>query len=167
MNPEDANPWDLQLYPLNKAAESFPSLCPFYELWLSKRSGREMPAWQDFDFRDFRGWHGWISVEDISHEPFDLRMRLWGSQLALAYGYELTGRLMSQTIELRGLQQRDIDFLKAVCQDRQVGIASGTVDWREREYVRVYRLFLPCGREGERPDILLTAAARDAVARTT
>ena len=32
-------------------------------LWRVKRGDREMPSWADFDFFDFKGWHGVIAVQ--------------------------------------------------------------------------------------------------------
>ena len=55
-----------------------------------------MPSWADFDFYDFKGWHGVIAVQEVVTEPFDLRCRLWGSELTEVFGADNTGKLHSE-----------------------------------------------------------------------
>ena len=63
--------------------EEGPELKPFETLisvWRSKCQAGRIPAWSDFDFTDFVGWHGKIAIYDISYDPFDYKIRLSGEQ---------------------------------------------------------------------------------------
>ena len=62
-----------------------------------------MPAWSDFDFHDFVGWHGRIAVSDVFYDPFDYRYRLFGDKLAERLDVDCTGKLGSELVE-RGLE---------------------------------------------------------------
>lgn len=75
----------------NTPPEQFGVFESLVALWRVKRNDRRMPSWADFDFYDFKGWHGWIAVEEIITDPFNLRCRLWGTELTKVLGSDNTG----------------------------------------------------------------------------
>jgi hypothetical protein len=87
-----------------------------------------------FDFFDFKGWHGSIAVQETGAEPFDLRCRLWGSQLTEIFGSDNTGKLYSEYGQ--GYRENDIAFLTGPCrsgptEDRDVPGVRGQLSRHE------------------------------------
>ena len=55
------------------------------------QTAEALPARRAFSFDDFRGWHGWITIDAVSYEPFDMHCRLFGTQVAALHGTDQTG----------------------------------------------------------------------------
>ncbi|MEQ9331051.1 hypothetical protein [Thalassobaculum sp.] len=84
--------------PRDTPSARFGPLAGFVEIWRGKWRGDRLPAWSDFDFYDFVGWHGLIYVDQIlARRPLEMRCRLWGSRLADLLGHDETGQLFSRS----------------------------------------------------------------------
>ncbi|MCC3860075.1 hypothetical protein [Pseudemcibacter aquimaris] len=40
-------------------------LAPIYEIWDDVRGNKKLPAWKDFKFENFKGWHSNIRIQDV------------------------------------------------------------------------------------------------------
>ncbi len=130
-------------------------------LWASRRGDRLLPAWSRFAMDDFRPWLGLVSIDTVSHEPFDCTVRLWGTRLTELYGFEATGRSLRRDYDLRGMTPGDFRFWEQVALTPCIGVGSGSVDWQDREHVRVTRVFVPFGEDGQTTDTILAVAWPD------
>ena len=66
---KDTGKWTFTHYDPDIDPALLPHFSKLIEIWQSKRQGRRVPAWQDFDFYDFKGWHGYISVYEVTYDP--------------------------------------------------------------------------------------------------
>lgn len=133
----DLNPGDL------------PEFQQVIELWQSKRKGRLVPSWSDFDFYDFKGWHSRVAIYDIFYNPFNWRIRLSGGTIDQVYGKSMTNTTME---ELRN-EAIDYDlaaqFYEITCQNLQVTVTHGPPNLKNRDFVEVIFLELPCSDNGD------------------
>lgn len=64
-------------------------------LWHSKRVDGGLPARRDFDPQTLKWLLGWISIVDVIDGGRDYIFRLYGSRVAEALGFDLTGKSIS------------------------------------------------------------------------
>ncbi len=145
--------------PRDTPAARFGPLSGIVEIWRGKWRGDLMPAWKDFDFYDFVGWHGLIYVDEVlTRRPLEMRCRLWGSRLADLLGHDETGQLFSQSPAahepgLRAANERLIDA-------GEIGVVLG----RALSYGRMTEFTvvkLPCAGDGKTVDHLLGCSIPD------
>ena len=149
--------WTYELFGLETAAETFGVFAPLVRQWNEKRGDRVMPAWSDYDFYDFKGWHGFVAVQEILKEPFDLKCRLWGSKLTDILGADNTGKCYSEM----GPTYTDNDrgYLAEVCRTRSIGRSHGTLEWLKKGHRSVAFIDLPLSRDATGVDHVLTVLA--------
>ena len=146
-------------YPLEIPPAAFGPFAPFVELWRARRRDGRLPAWRDFDFHDFRGWHGMILVDElVSMTPFEMRCRLWGSELTEILGIDETGKLLSESPA--AAEPGLIAFNRAIVADRRIGLSVGRV-WSYQRAIEFSVVKLPCASDGENVDIILSASKED------
>ncbi|MBO6561587.1 MAG: hypothetical protein JJ959_13675 [Nisaea sp.] len=146
------------LHPLDAPSERFGPLGAFVEIWRSKWQGTELPSWSAFDFYDFRGWYGWIHVdEQISEVPFDMRCRLWGTELVDRLGIDETNQPLSQS---PAIAEHDlIPFYRNILALPAIGTNAGMVT----SYGRVSEwtvVKLPCPGHGKEANVILSCSVQ-------
>lgn len=106
--------WVYQLIPLDEGCLfAEPSIQDFYKVWKGKvEAPYSIPFKKRFDFEDFLGLHGWISVEKILNDPFDLLPTLHGSHLRDVDGGDFTNIPISQHNKDKRLHQHDMLFIR-------------------------------------------------------
>lgn len=144
------------LHSLNAPGEIFGPLGDFVAIWRGKWQGTDLPAWSAFDFYDFGGWHGWIHVDEmVSEDPFEMRCRLWGTELAERLGIDETGKPLSLS---PAIVERDlVGFYRDILRLPAIGTNAGMVT----SYGRVSEwtvVKLPCPGQGREPDVILSCS---------
>ncbi|UUX51903.1 hypothetical protein NUH88_09405 [Nisaea acidiphila] len=144
------------LHPLDAPDEIFGPLAGFVAIWRGKCQGASLPAWSAFDFYDFGGWHGWIHVDEmVSDDPFEMRCRLWGTELTDRLGIDETGKPLSLS---PAIVERDlIRFYSNILRLPVIGTNVGMVS----SYGRVSEwtvVKLPCPGNGREPDVILSCS---------
>lgn len=95
--------WAYRVVAADRPLTDYGACADFVALWRSKQTGTQagerLPARRDFAFHDFRGWHGWITIDEVRQDPFDLRCRLFGTQVVELHGADQTGRWLSSFLE--------------------------------------------------------------------
>ncbi len=126
-------------------------------LWQDKRGDRPVPAWADFDFHDFKGWHGRISLADVMYDPFNIRYRLVGLQMAERFGKDYTGKLYTEMVA-EGMDPFD-DFMFYEMTSRKMLISrlSGDLRWAGQKHVTVTFVEFPLSDDGKKGTHILTA----------
>jgi len=135
-----------------KPDENSPELHLFKDLidvWQSKRRGRYVPAWSDFDFFDFKGWHGYLAIYDIFYDPFDYRTRLTGVQFDDLLGRNMTGKNREEFMELAVEDEFADKFYEMACREMLIAHTKG-VNVKGREHRKVEFLELPLSDDGRR-----------------
>ena len=138
---------------------AFGPFTSFVALWHAKRRNGRLPAWRDFDFHDFKGWHGMIHVDElVSLEPFEMRCRLWGSQLTEILGIDETGKLLSESPA--AVEPGLIDFTRSIVVQGRIGLNVGRV-WSYQRAIELTVVKLPCASDGVNVDTILSVSKED------
>ena len=153
--------WTYEVFDRDTPAERFDVFESIARLWHTKRGDRDMPSWADFDFYDFKGWHGAIAVQEVVAEPFDLRCRLWGSKLTDVFGSDNTGKLYSEYGT--GYTENDREFLAMLCHSGSIGMSHGQLDWLQKGHKAAAFIDLPLSNDGSAVNHLLTALAETTI----
>ncbi len=67
------------------------------DYWEEKRTGRVAPSWKDLNLMDLPSKIiPRIMVADVFSDPYDLRVRFWGTLLATAYNREITNKHLAE-----------------------------------------------------------------------
>lgn len=154
--------WQYHCYPLDEPGATFPAFASILALWRAKGGGG-LPAWADFDFLDFEGWWGWISVYDVLDldEP-RFRVRLWGTRVAEMSGIDPTGEiLMPETcashVDSSAITLNDMKFTAHICKERLIGHMYGPQLIRYGERWMYFEIYLPLSSDGENVDKIMFA----------
>ncbi len=138
-----------------------PDLLPGFEdlvrLWQARRGDRPAPAWSDFEFRDFAGWHGRIAMLEVFHDPFDMRYLLFGETVAERYRADFTGRLLSDLVESGQEPAEDMPFYEMATARMLIARVSGELNWLQRPHVSSIFVEFPLSDNGETTTHLLAA----------
>lgn len=113
------------------------------DLWRSKRDGERFPCRSDFDWPELKPFFGWICIAEVLPSRKDLRFRLIGSGIAEVAGRDVTGRLVSEAMPPTTLEI----YLDLIDRPRPLR-THGTVQWRDKEYIRHETLVLPLADNG-------------------
>lgn len=159
VDPRQLINWAYGLCPIDTDASRFGPFESFVALWHSKiRRGETLPARDDFDFFDFRGWWGKIAIARFEVEPFDVRFTLWGTDLTEWWGVDYTNkRLGEQSTSPEVWQHVESKYFLAMMDDPFIGIVIGNLDQHERPYIRVIGVDLPLAGADGKVEQVLTA----------
>ncbi|WP_227421651.1 PAS domain-containing protein [Pacificispira spongiicola] len=151
--------WEYLAFPTDSVRTPFPVFDPLLAIWNSKRDGEKLPAWRDFEMRDFVGWHAHLVLFEVRHDPFDLYFRLCGTAASETYGANLTGttlRDMSYKIE----NKTDLLYFRALVDERLIGVSTGPEYWHNREHIKLCYLDLPLSKDGNHVTHFLTCVVK-------
>lgn len=150
--------WDCSLreFAIDSSLETFDGFGPLVTLWRERARQPNLPAWYDFDFADFRGWHGRINlIEVLPTDPADFRFRLVGTTFVSLFREENTWHPIKAG--MGGFDCDDMDFLRRLVDGPRIGRTAGPVYWRERDHVLVDLLYLPLASDGQHVDRIMEA----------
>lgn len=153
--------WTYEIHAADTDAACFANHESLVELWHGKRVGEALPARSDFDFEDFRGWWGWVTIgELLDPEGGVMRFRLWGSKVAELTQLEMTGKTMHDHHGTRpdatSYDDIDLDFIRELTVRRGIGRSIGPVDWNMPDYARMETVRLPLADDGHAVDGFLS-----------
>ena len=149
--------WTYEYLDRSIAPADMPGFEDLVQLWQDKRDGRPAPAWSDFDFYDFKGWHGRISVYDISYDPFGYTNRLSGTVIDGVYERTMTGMTGTDLEELRVEHPDSTEFYEMTCREMLISRQNGTLDFKGRENVQIIFVELPLSDDGQKATHTLEA----------
>ena len=127
-----------------------PKLRALYDLWNAKRGTRQAPPRSDFSFEDLRPWFGYLMLLDCVGNN-EYRYRLYGTELVSLFGFDLTGKGVSDAIGQIG--DKPLDEYRQVV---RIGapVYASRISPSAREYLLVDKLALPLMEGGEVTKIL-------------
>jgi len=143
-------PWAFYGYPSDTASDVFGPFQSIVELWKSKQgTSGEFPEWGDFDFYDFEGWWGQISLTEVSRDPIDLFYVLWGTKLTEWWGIDYTKKFLG-TASVTGntWDQAEREYFSNIVEDRCIGFLTGSLERHARGYIYVRGIDLPLEQDG-------------------
>ena len=129
-----------------------PAVLPGFEdlvrLWRDKRGDRIVPSWSDFDFYDFKGWHGRLGVQDISYDPFDYTYRLSGTEFDGVFGRTMTRMTGSVLVGMEVDDVGSMEFYEMACRQMLITRVSGPLNLKGREHIQVTFVEFPLSDDG-------------------
>ncbi len=140
--------WTYEHFDRDIEPEDLPGFEDLVRLWQGKRGDRTVPSWSDFDFYDFKGWHGRISVYDISYDPFDYFCRLSGTKLDVAYGQSMTGMSGSKLAEQQVEHPASMEVFEIASRQMLITRQLGTLNFKGREHVQATFVEFPLSDDG-------------------
>ncbi|MEQ9490051.1 MAG: hypothetical protein RIM72_13775 [Alphaproteobacteria bacterium] len=152
--------WFYRVYDRNADADVFGVFAPIVRLWLSKFDGDVLPDWTDFEFRDFAGWYGNISLGEIKPDYSEMIFLLWGTGLVDLWGTDYTGKSMEGETIPAHWDTVEKPYVKAIVERKAIGIAGGRLAAIGREFINITYVDLPVRRSGKEP-YLMSVYQRD------
>ena len=146
--------WSYYHYDRHTPADAFGPYAPPVDMWHGKKNGRELPAWRDFDFYDFIGWHGWICVFDIRHDPFDWTCRLSGTHVDELTGRSFQGKSRAHVYD-QAITESTMEFFEHALTHGKIGWCVGPINLFGREHIHAQYLELPCSNDGRSVDTVI------------
>ncbi len=142
--------WTYEYFDRDIEPAALPGFEDLVRLWQDRRGDQVAPSWSDFDFYDFKGWHGRISVYDISYDPFDYIVRLSGTEVDGVFGRTMTGAKGSELAEMRVEDPLSMEFYEMVCRQMLVARTSGPVNLKGRAHIQATFVDFPLSDDGLR-----------------
>jgi len=142
--------WTYWHYGADMRPDDLPTFASLITIWQGKRNGRLVPSWDDFDFYDFKGWHGWLNIYEVTYDPFDYTVRLAGTNVDELYGQSTQNfdrTLMNQVYAETEVRDR---FDEESCRQLKIAHITGPLNILEKTYRSVEYLELPLSADGMR-----------------
>ncbi len=149
--------WTYEYFDRDIEPGALPGFEDLVRLWQDKRGGRVVPSWSDFDFYDFKGWHGQLGLYEISYDPFDYICRLSGTVVDEAFGRTMTGTTGSELAEMRVEHPFTLEFYEMACRQMMIARVSGPLNLKGREHVQGTFVEFPLSDDGLRATHTLEA----------
>ena len=132
-----------------------PNLVRMYDYWCERRRGRDFPARSDIDPLDFTYALGNIELVDVSHDPLQFRYRLFGVNIAMRDGYDLTGKTVDEIPEPEFRALVRAPFVEVIELRRPLSaVRNRLIDGRPRRYEAVR---MPLSDDGETINMIFIA----------
>jgi hypothetical protein len=152
--------WTFEYFDRDIEPETLSGFEDLVRLWQDKRGDRAVPAWSDFDFYDFKGWHGQLSLYEISYDPFDFTCRLSGTEVDGVFGRNMTGATGSELAERRMELPATMEFYETTCSQMLIARTSGPLNFEGREHIGTTFLEFPLSDDGLKATHTLEALDR-------
>jgi hypothetical protein len=123
--------WTYEYFDRDIEPAALPGFEDLVRLWQDRRGDRVVPSWSDFDFYDFRGWHGRLGVHEISYDPFDYIFRLSGTETRVEHPLSM-------------------EFYEMTCRQMLIARTSGPVNLKGREHIGIIFVDFPLSHDGRR-----------------
>lgn len=143
-------PWAYNYYDPDEDLKKLVGFEAIVSLWQERRQGRRVPAWRDFDFTDFKGWHGNLVVYEFSYDPFDWKVRLSGSNVDELFDRGLTGLDRGSVYENSIEKKEAGKFYEMTSRNLLIAHTTGPLNIRHRDFRHVCYLELPLCDRGDK-----------------
>ncbi len=140
--------WTYEYFDRDIEPATLPGFEDLVQLWQDRRGDRVVPSWSDFDFYDFKGWHGRLGVHEISYDPFDYAYRLSGTEIDRVHGQTMTGAKGSGLTEMRVEDLLSMEFYEMTCRQMLISQISGPLNLKGRAHVQATFVDFPLSDDG-------------------
>jgi hypothetical protein len=143
--------------PLTVLAQ-YPRLDGLYRYWLGKRGERRMPPRQAMLPEEMRESLGYIVLVDVTPPPRRFRFRLVGTEIASAYGRDMSGLYVDDITTAAYREMLIEQYGRAADRAEPVLHRLSFVEWPGKVHELV-RLILPLAADGQTVNMLLVVSA--------
>ncbi len=140
--------WTYEYFDRDIEPTALPGFEDLVRLWQDRRGDRVVPSWSDFDFYDFKGWHGRISMHDICYDPFDYITRLSGTEVDGVFNQNMTGIKGSNLADMWLEHPTAMEFYEIACRKMLIVRQSGSLKFKGREHVQCTFIEFPLSDDG-------------------
>ncbi len=139
-----------EIYHENEPSDAFGEFQSFLDLWRSKYSNGTRPSWSDFQFEDFDGWYGQLSLFRFESAS-SINTVLWGTKLTNWWGVDLTNRnLMDEWNETASYwADGEGVYVRNLVENPGIGRWMGSLDHVGRGFVVIEALDVLLEKDGE------------------
>ena len=148
--------WEYGRCPLDSNPDNFGPFKQLVTLWQSKCQGGQLPQRSDFDFIDFKGWHGKIAIVKLEKDPFNVRFVLWGTQLTEWWGVDYTNKLLGEE-SLSPALWKSVEgrYFQDMVKSPFIGLVKGQLDQYKRSHRKIVGVDLPLSNGTEITQVIL------------
>lgn len=140
---------EYQLFKNDTQSAHFPEFTTIIDLWRSKSKEGEAPCWADFEFEDFTGWHGRISLGELI-APKEVLMILWGTKLTDWWGFDYTQKRLGQWKNTTTTwEQAESNYLDLLFETGSIGAWHGNLESVGRAHCHIKCIDLPLSKDGK------------------
>ena len=132
-----------------------PILRRFFQYYLEKRGDRAFPARADLDPVEFPYALGDITLVNVLYDPLDFRFRLDGSRHVERFGFDLTGRSLSE-FPYPEMRKAIFESYKEIIDHREPRRYYRELESAGR-WFRYETLLLPLSSDGKTIDMIVSA----------
>ncbi len=153
--------WFYRVYNRQTSSDVFGVFASIVELWQSRFSRDRIPEWTEFEFEEFAGWYGHISLAEVHPDFSKIVFRLWGTALTEFWDKDYTGQSVADETFPGHWKNIEQPYSEALVKQNGIGVCGGTLHVVEREFINITYVDLPVRRAGKTP-FLMSAYRRDA-----
>lgn len=143
--------WGYWHCPLETSSACFGPFQSVVEAWRAKwPAADQLPAREDFDFPDFRGWWGRVAIARVYDAPFAVEYVLWGTTLSEWWDFDYSNRTLPREAQDPAFwTASEGRYFQAMRRAPFIGVAAGDLARPDRAHRRVLSVDLPLGdRQG-------------------
>ena len=157
-----AEDWHYSIYPNDAPSEAFGEYAGFIDLWRAKSAGGRLPAWSDFQLKDFEGWYGRLVLCEYLNDPFNQRVVLWGTTVVEWTGVEWTGKTLREVYSdvFPTLWKLEELYHQALIDRSAIGFTYGNLRFTGKDFAFADAVDLPLSRDGKAVTHVLSAVSR-------
>ncbi len=151
----DLTSWTYETYERKTPSFQFDTFTALVSLWHSKKRGKDLPAWHDFDPADLRCWMGAIAIWRRGQSHPGITTRLVGptsTTLDRTHGRECNAAFSQEPKS----QRREADYLCSLLERGNLGRERGTLALVDGKTRAVEVLSLPFADDGTKVSHLLS-----------
>ncbi|HYM31603.1 MAG TPA: PAS domain-containing protein [Candidatus Cybelea sp.] len=127
-----------------------------YDYWLSKCGGRRMPPRAALDPLEMKPWLGHLLIVAALDDGNDFLYNLYGTTLVQLFGFEATGKRVSQAVAEGLITEVVLNEYRKVCKSGQPHYIQ-RMRSAAKQHMTIEKLILPLSNDGAAVDRLLTA----------
>jgi hypothetical protein len=121
-----------------------------YEYWLSKCQGKNIPSIKQIDLMEIYSISTQVMIKDAVNNGKDFRNRYFGTQLAIWYGFEATGKLISDYTPSDLIEELQ-DFYRTTLNSGKPLFEKGAANKNDLDEAVITGIYLPLlGISGEK-----------------
>lgn len=136
----------------------YPRLDGLYRYWQGKLGGRRVPQRRELPPEEMREFLGYIVLVDVTPAPRRFRFRLIGTEIASAYGRDMTGHYVDDIATTAYREMLRDHYGRATDAAQPVLHRLTFAEWPGKVHELV-RLILPLSDDGETVNMLMVCSA--------